>query len=348
MPLQSFLLPPEQAGCSFAAFCAASDVCVPFFRSLVASLQASGIDSYRLKILPCDKSFEVCVSSGKVDKAGPREFNSCLSCEPQRSTIAENNYVGGEAARGPPGGLPERLRLLTAADCEWQPLDLCRGSAKSFDSSLVRVWADAQGRPLMIVTPRRHYHGLHDMTDAELGALWFAVSCVLQHAAGPEDGPGFEQCVLHVGRYRNLEHCHVKLWHEAADFVSRISRWPADKQALQRDLRELRRLMKLPDAAALREELGAGEVELLVRGSFAGADDEAALRTAFGVHGAVVGVNLGDARFEGSAVVTMADADAAVAAMTALNLTCIGSRNVGGCKVKLVASLLKNAAHACG
>ena len=60
-------------------------------------------------------AFSVTVSHGKADKAGPRAFARCLSCEPEAATLAENNYPGGEGGRGPPGGLPDRLRRRAGA-----------------------------------------------------------------------------------------------------------------------------------------------------------------------------------------------------------------------------------------
>ena len=102
--------------------------------------------------------------------------------------------------------------------------------------------------------------------------------------------------------------------------------------------------MKLPSTDSLVATFAlAGDsrgcIELLVRGAFDGAADEAELRAAFGRHGEVVSVTLADPRFgpEG-AVVAMAEPSAAAAAVVALNLTRFGSNVM--CKVKPVAALL--------
>jgi hypothetical protein len=149
-------LPCECAGWSLADFCAASDTVVPFMRSLLASLASDGVKDYRVKVRPCsgDPQFSICIAARQKDhKTGPRAFDQCLSCTPESARIAEENYHGGESGRGPPGGLPPHLAALTAASCEWRV-----GPGTAFvglDAALVRIWLDAQARPLMIVTPRR-------------------------------------------------------------------------------------------------------------------------------------------------------------------------------------------------
>ena len=110
--------------------------------------------------------------------------------------------------------------------------------------------------------------------------------------------------------------------------------------------------MKLPSADSLIATLSGaggstGRIELLVRGAFDGAADEAELRAAFARHGEVVGVTLTDPRFgaEG-AVVAMLEPAAAAAAVAALNLTRFGSNVM--CKVKPVAALLAERAEKSG
>lgn len=110
--------------------------------------------------------------------------------------------------------------------------------------------------------------------------------------------------------------------------------------------------MKLPSMDSLATMLAlagdsVGRTELLVRGVFVGAADEAELRAAFGRHGEVVSVTLADPRFgtEG-AVVAMAKPSAAASAVVALNLTRFGSNVM--CKVKPAAALLAARAEKSG
>jgi len=351
MPILPFELPPALAGASLIEFCASPHL-VPFFRMLLAALASAGIADYRLKVNPTadGRSIAVSVSHGKA-KSGPRVFPFCLSCDPDLAAVSECNYEGGEAGRAPPGGLPPHLRALTSSACEWTA---ATGSPLAgVDESLARVWLDAQARPLQIVTPRRHAGGMADMSDAELAAVWAAVGRVVAHEwPGPRAGAAaapFSEVVLNVGSFRNIEHAHVKVWFDAPDFLERMLRWPPAKRALQADLHELRRLMKVPDAGTLAAALASapggpdGPVELLVRGRFSGAADEAELARRFGAFagggGGVLRVDLADPRFapEGALVVMAGGVAAATAAVQALNLTAMGANVM--CKVKLVAAL---------
>lgn len=330
----SFPVPERFARAAFQEFCSSEKDVVHFFRSMVGVLSANNVSNYRLKISPTKESFQVNVRPAKGNKCGPRSFEYCLSCDPDKATIAECNYLGGEATRGPPEGLPQHLRSLTSGSCELVGL-------QGFENSLCRVWFDAQGRPLMIVTPRRHAHGLEDMTDSEIAAIWAAVGVVIRMEAQTNIAATFSEVVLNVGSYRNIEHSHVKVWFDSPDFLERISRWPEHMRRLQADLHELRRLMKLPSDDGLRAALAndVGEVELLVRGRFADAD-ALALMERFARFGRVVRVAPdGDGRFREGALVVMADAAEAIEAVKALNLTQMGGNVM--CKVKLVKALKK-------
>ena len=210
--LVHFPLPPSLVGQSLYAACCSPAEFVPFWIGAIAELKAAGISDYRLKIKPTDegRSFAVSASTGKEHKAGPRLFTYCLSCDPSTATIAENNFEGGEAGRGPPGGLPLNLRELKSGACEWSTET---GSGlDGYDTALARVWLDAQARPLMIVTPRRHVNGMDEMDSAEIGALWAGVGATLAlEWRDKEFPPSFSEVVLNVGRFRNIEHAHVKV-----------------------------------------------------------------------------------------------------------------------------------------
>lgn len=273
-----------------------SGLVVPFFRSLIAKLSEQGIVDYRLKILPMESvSFKVVISHSKGHKNGPRHFSHCLSCDGDNATIAENNFEGGEGVRGPPGGLPPHLRSLTTAMCEWELDHESEGQrGEREEDGLARVWMDAQARPLFIVTPRRHTHGLHDMTDNELSAVWRAVGRVINmSSANPrqpkrtdrvldqtnceeqdrdegEEGnddvhpkifrqeghrPVCKEIVLNVGTFRNIEHAHIKVWFHDKDFLDRMTRWPQPRRALHGALHDLRRLMKIPPEQLLRDQI---------------------------------------------------------------------------------------------
>ena len=97
---------------------------VPFFCDVLRELQEQNIADYRLKITSTENSFEFRVSHNKPNKHGPHTFDYCLSCDPDRARICDNNYPGGEcavaaSATTPTMSLPEALRALTSADCEW-------------------------------------------------------------------------------------------------------------------------------------------------------------------------------------------------------------------------------------
>ncbi len=275
---------------------------------------------------------------GDKDKAGPRTFRHCLSCEPDEATVAENNYEGGEAGRGPREGLPHDLRSLKSGACEWRGL-------KHVNPSLCKVWIDAQARPLMIVTPARHLGGMEDMTDEDIEAVWGAVAAVIRNGWA-DDGrpPQWEEVVLNVGKFRNIAHAHIKVWFKGSDFLNRLQNWPQEKQILQVKLHELRRLMKIPNGDKLRKiiEAGAeveGGIELLVRGVFT-ADDIEEVESAFTKHGKVKSVRVSDASIAEGMIVSMTNVDEAISAIQNLNLTKLGKRNVM-CKVKLLKELEK-------
>ena len=149
--------PPQ----SFPQFCKSANV-VQFFRAILKELKEQNIVNYRLKITPTENSFEVRISHNKPQKHGPRTFEYCLSCDPDRARICDNNYPGGESAviggKTPITSLPEALRTLTSADCEWNVKALL-GDVDPIHLQLVRIWLDAQARPLMIITPTRHVGG---------------------------------------------------------------------------------------------------------------------------------------------------------------------------------------------
>jgi diadenosine tetraphosphate (Ap4A) HIT family hydrolase len=207
------------------------------------TLCKEGVDDYRLKLKPCSASgdeFKVSVAHSKPSKTGPRAFERCLSCDPDEGTVCANNYP-----QNIPDVLPERLRAITTSQCQWT----FRNEFPGLDPALVCVWLDAQGRPLMIVTPRRYLGGMEDMSDEEVQQLWLAVGLVVDYMRPEGAKQSFEQVVLNVGKFRNIEHAHVKVWLHAKDFLERVSRWPSEKQTIQRDLQELRRLMKIPQVS---------------------------------------------------------------------------------------------------
>ena len=102
----SIPLDPTTASLSFHEFTSNYLYSVQYFRSMLSYLSEKNIDDYRLKIKNNseDRSFSVKLSIGKEHKMGPRNFPYCLSCDSERAIIAECNYEGGEALRGPEGG----------------------------------------------------------------------------------------------------------------------------------------------------------------------------------------------------------------------------------------------------
>ncbi|KAJ3176354.1 hypothetical protein HK101_010457 [Irineochytrium annulatum] len=317
------------------------------FRSLVSQVRSRRVSDYRINVVPIPSdtaadqpaSFKLSVRLPKPDqpKTGPRKFDACLSCDPSIASVAECNYLGGEGGRGPPGGLPDRLRRITTESCDIGNLVTTVGSGTR---DRVRFWLDAQARPLLLVTPRRHVGGMEEMNDEEVAALWDGVGAVV----GLWGQQNFSKIVLNVGGYRNIEHSHVKIWFDDRQFLASQSRWPAPLLEVWRDLHELRRLMKLPDPAALRKLLEAspGPAEITVRGQFDGAADESELSSRFGAFGGVTDVKVGEAvpekiKEHAGALVVMEDARDAVRAIVELNLRSFGSNVM--CKVKLVQEL---------
>ncbi|KAI8833503.1 hypothetical protein BJ741DRAFT_271837 [Chytriomyces cf. hyalinus JEL632] len=329
-------------------------------------------------------------------RTGPRTFPLCLSCDPDHATIAESNYQGGEALRGPPGGLPAHLRSLTTRSCKLDLSDsriqpkLASTSAKSIrpDSAVTctmklekmkassasttppsthstvtttisDTWLDAQGRPLIIVTPRDHVDAMADLHPDALCHVWATVARVLIRFSHPISSTdtdtqtptnSFKKIVLNAGLYRNIAHTHVKIWFHPATFAANV-----DTPVLSH-LLELRRLMKLPDREHLRKSLEyrvaqALPIRVLVKGEFERTEQvEKEICGKFAQFGKVscvefVHSNLAEKSKEGSTasdgrsicdgvVVVMASAEEAVEAVYALNLTRFG-RNLS-CKVKVL------------
>ncbi|KAJ3390438.1 hypothetical protein HDU80_011286 [Chytriomyces hyalinus] len=335
-------------------------------------------------------------------RTGPRTFPLCLSCDPDHATIAESNYQGGEALRGPPGGLPAHLRSLTTRSCKLDLSDsriqpkLASISGKSVrpDSAVTcsmklekmnassasttppsthstvtttisDTWLDAQGRPLIIVTPRDHVDAMADLHPDALCHVWATVARVLirfssshprastdTHTNTQTPTNSFKKIVLNAGLFRNIAHTHVKIWFHPATFAASVD----NNTPVLNDLLELRRLMKLPDREHLRKSLEyrvaqALPIRVLVKGEFERTDQvEMEICGKFAQFGKVSGVefmlsNLAEKSKEGSiandsrsmcdgVVVVMANAEEAVEAVYALNLTRFG-RNLS-CKVKVL------------
>ncbi|KAJ3222218.1 hypothetical protein HDU81_010033 [Chytriomyces hyalinus] len=409
-------------------------------RSRVISLfePLTNVKDYRLTITPTPTGFTTTVTlhtqtdsephrqphprtpylSDANTRTGPRTFPLCLSCDPDHATIAESNYQGGEALRGPPGGLPPHLRSLTTRSCKLdmsdggriQPnlssslistkskrpdsavtcssmklekLNVSSASASSTSASSVSAssasttppsphstttatttisdtWLDAQGRPLIIVTPRDHVDAMSDLDPDALCHVWSTVARVLIRFSRPNptnssltdtQSPtnSFKKIVLNAGLFRNIAHAHVKIWFHPAEFAARV-----DTPVLGH-LLELRRLMKLPDKEHLRKSLeyrvAQGlPIRVLVKGEFERTEQvEKEICDKFAQFGRVSAVefvvsNHGEKLKEGSkakevrsicdgVVVVMASAEEAVEAVYALNLTRFG-RNLS-CKVKV-------------
>ena len=115
------------------------------------------------------------------------------------------------------------------------------------EKSGVRVWIDAQCRPLYVVTPVRHVRRMAELDDEELvgfvqGALQYARRVHGVHRAQPGDSLGssgsgaggndvaksgtndkaenlgFESLRVNHGSYQNLSHLHLKVWVDAETF----------------------------------------------------------------------------------------------------------------------------------
>ncbi|KAJ3129450.1 hypothetical protein HK100_008597 [Physocladia obscura] len=209
--------------------------------ALMRSITAS---DYRLKINPTNSSFSITVKhltcndlTTKIIRSrdannpseGPHNFPECLSCNPDAATIAECNYPGGEAVRGPSTGIPPHLRALTAADCALPPVN-----------KYTKTWIDAQSRPIVIVTPCRHVFDMRQLSDCELIALWQAVAQAVSDLGGE-----MIQIVLNAGVFRNIAHMHVKIYFEKEVFFDSMKRM--GMEMVGKELKELRQLMKLPD-----------------------------------------------------------------------------------------------------
>ncbi|KAJ3291842.1 hypothetical protein HDU79_002007 [Rhizoclosmatium sp. JEL0117] len=312
---------------------------------LFAKVIAQKLEDYRIKITPSQTGFTLGVkglpaqvespppgSDANDPKRGPRSFTFCLSCEPEKASIAECNYEGGEEKRGPPGGLPANLRRLTASNCLLKHYP-------QLTTAFTDSWLDAQARPLIIVTPKRHVGGMEEMNETEIADVWCVVGSVIKQFGGSGPEPRFKEIVLNAGKFRNIAHAHVKVWFEDEPFLDQVERcWSTDERTLFEQLHELRRLMKLPREDALRKEIGGDltNVRMFVKGTFR-SHDRTELLSKFSQFGAVSNVELLGVDGTEGAVVSMQHGEDAIQAIIALNLTRFG-RNIM-CKVKVAAGL---------
>ncbi|KNC54362.1 uncharacterized protein AMSG_10355 [Thecamonas trahens ATCC 50062] len=118
---------------------------------------------------------------------------------------------------------------LTCLSCETASVE----ARQSFvtDNEEACMWLDAKGRPMWVVTPRRHVDALSECTAAEkmaifqLAATGLGASVAAAMAKEPA-GFRFSTLKLNHGTYRNWEHLHLKIslhgsnWRQVAEAVA--------------------------------------------------------------------------------------------------------------------------------
>lgn len=97
------------------------------------------------------------------------------------------------------------------------------------ESQHMRVWLDAKGRPMLVVTPKRHCERLADLGDRELVDLWRTAIDQLTSLGITH----FNSMVLNHGNSRNHAHLHLKIRPRARDFEQAVKRHMSDAKRQQ-------------------------------------------------------------------------------------------------------------------
>ena len=308
---------PEKV--DFQSFCKDSKLVLKFFRNISESILKI-TPNYGIVIAKSNDFITATVYYG-AEASGPNKFPVCLSCKD--AVICTNNY---HASKPRLDLLNERLRQLRTDQCEITVL-----SGQPDSNSGTKCWVDCQARPILVATPKRHTNDMCELNDDELCGLWASVGNLLAFMSKCANTPTWRVIHLNAGTYRNIEHMHVKIVFDAPEFMDMVRLWPEEYRILFEDLKEIRRIMKLPDYEVLLESIGdvEGAIKVKVVGVF-DQDDIPELDQKFSAFGKVNGISIAS----NAAIIEMESKYAAVEAIVGLNLTKLGKRNIS-CRTKL-------------
>lgn len=99
-------------------------------------------------------------------------------------------------------------KVVTSALC---PRDLIVSESRRFRASI-----DAQGRAVLVITPKRYVRAMPELEEDELQELWQLVPRTLE-AAGLRPGE-WQDIRINAGSFQNLPHLHLKIFVHAAPF----------------------------------------------------------------------------------------------------------------------------------
>ena len=127
------------------------------------------------------RGLQAMVLHGQKDKKGPKEVNVCISCDIS-NPVSTTTYLG--------------------------------------ETEHTRFWFDAQGRNIVVATPKRHVGAVSSMSDQELVDFFIAIrtGCNLLGATQ------LASIILNHGTYRNHAHLHAKV--RLADLPAAQEKWP--------------------------------------------------------------------------------------------------------------------------
>lgn len=124
--------------------------------------------------------------------------------------------------------------------CDDTPL---AARSRLFREDLVQSWIDAKGRPMLIVTPKRHVESAAELSAAELAAMY-------SHAlALCDDAAPFVNMKLNFGCYRNWSHLHLKIGFSANAWAALLAAKLDDEQQVRAAQIAERRLLKAMEKA---------------------------------------------------------------------------------------------------
>ncbi|RUP47156.1 hypothetical protein BC936DRAFT_146073 [Jimgerdemannia flammicorona] len=202
------------------------DRAIRFFRAVLHHLEHTlRLVHYKFVIIPSNPNSPVTVAtenSSYPPQQAPPFYLEVLTSHRTRFPVPTLNCIScdskSEVARASALSLPT--------------------GAGPVSSSLIRLWLDANARPMYIVTPSRHVERLSECTDDEIfhiyhsGCLLLLNEFALLTAQGQEPPRvPYSRMTLNHGNARNVEHLHLKIRLTERDFKRIKKAWDADRRA---------------------------------------------------------------------------------------------------------------------
>lgn len=189
-----------------------------FFRAADKQLSNGGLEHFHWKLQNVydrrrrvPEGWHVLVYHNEEEgRSGPLKVDHCMSCD--LTCPLAVGVLGYDAV---PGGLTSADTLI-------------------HESEHTRCWLDAKARPMVVVTPKKHYERLEDLNDGELLDFWHTAVGVLDQLQLHD----FVSMILNHGSYRNHAHLHLKVRVPYPLFSHAISSWDielGDKLSRLRD-----------------------------------------------------------------------------------------------------------------